>query len=600
MTSQTVTSSGRGELGFDPDALRRKYAAEREKRVRDDGIKQYREPVGDFAYYVEDPYIDQAIDRPALTDEVDVIIVGGGFGGLVAAAELRKSGAVERIRVVEKGGDFGGTWYWNRYPGVQCDIESYIYLPLLEELGYVPKEKYSFGPEILEHARAIGRHYRLYDDACFQTEVTGVEWEASTSQWLVSTNRGDQMRSRFVIIASGPFNRPKLPGIEGIETFRGHTFHTSRWDYAYTGGSSDGGLEGLRGKRVGIIGTGATAVQCVSHIAETAEHLYVFQRTPSVVDARNNLPTDPAWAASLAPGWQRHRMRNFTIVVTGGHEAEDLVDDGWTEITRMDALLSRDGGADSVDFTRSSELADFAKMEQIRARIEELVDDKATAEALKPYYRIFCKRPLFHDEYLSMFNRANVTLVDTDGKGVDRVVETGVIVGETLYEVDCLIFATGFEVGTLYTRRMGFDIIGEGGLRLSEKWADGMKTFHGFLSAGFPNLFHVGVTQTGVVFNYTHTVVEQCEHIAYLIGCTPERIEPTQQAEDEWVATIHELAPNNQQFLLDCTPGYYNGEGRPENPHNLQAGQYGRGPEAFFQLLREWREEGSHSGLRIS
>ncbi len=397
------------ELSFDPHALREKYRIERDKRVREDGNDQYTEVAGEFSNFVDDPYLDERIEREPLTDDTDVIVIGGGFGGLLAGARLRERGVAD-IRLVEKGGDFGGTWYWNRYPGAMCDVESYVYLPLLEELGYVPKEKYASAGEILAHSRAIAEHYDLYDNACLQTEVTAVDWSADEQRWIVSTNRGDRMRARFVTMANGPLHRPKLPGIEGINDFAGHTFHTSRWDYDYTGGGPDGGLDRLAGKRVGIIGTGATAVQCVPHLGAGAEQLYVFQRTPSSIDVRNNRPTDPDWAASLEPGWQTERMQNFNALVSGVPQATDLVDDGWTDIIGkllvriqregQDADLSPDGIAQSM------ELADFEKMEEIRRRAQEIVDDPETAEALKPWYRQFCKRPCFHDDYLPAFNRA--------------------------------------------------------------------------------------------------------------------------------------------------------------------------------------------------
>ncbi len=448
-----------------PTRLRAKYREERDKRLRPDGNDQYLEVAGAFSRFVDDPYVEPGFTREPLCDDVEVLVIGGGFGGLLAAARLREAG-IEDIRIIEKGGDFGGTWYWNRYPGAMCDVESYIYLPLLEELGYVPTEKYARAPEILAHSQAIGRKYDLYRGACFQTEVTEMRWDSDSARWIVSTDRDDRMRARFVCMSNGPLNRPKLPGIPGIETFRGHSFHTSRWDYAYTGGDSNGNLTGLRGKRVGIIGTGATAVQCVPHLGESAEQLYVFQRTPSSIDVRANRPTDPEWAQSLSPGWHQHRMDNFNILVSGGFQAEDLVADGWTDIIRkLLVMVQADPGGDAMrDLAKTMELADFQKMEQIRARVDQVVKDRATAEALKPYYRQFCKRPCFHDEYLDTFNRPNVRLVDTKGRGVERVTENGVVVDGVEYAVDCLIYATGFEVGTEYTRRAGYEMYGRDGV----------------------------------------------------------------------------------------------------------------------------------------
>ena len=592
------------ELGFDPDALRKKYREERDRRIRPDGNEQYVEVKGEYAHYLDDPYV-KPIERTPLSDEVEVVVIGGGFGGLLAGARLREAG-FEDIRIIERGGDFGGTWYWNRYPGAQCDIESYVYLPLLEELGYMPREKYAHAPEILEHSRNIGRKYDLYKNACFQTSVTGMEWDEDDSRWIISTNRGDAMRARFVVMANGPLDRPKLPGIPGIESYRGHSFHTSRWDYDYTGGDSSGGLTKLADKRVGIIGTGATAVQCVPHVGAAAKELYVFQRTASSIDVRGNKPTDPEWAESLGPGWQQYRMENFNTLVSGGITDEDLVNDGWTEIIRNLLTLIREDKADmsSADGMQGSvEIADFQKMNSIRARVEELVQDPETAEALKPWYRQFCKRPCFHDDYLPTFNRPNVHLVDTRGKGVERITEKGVVANGREYEVDCLIYATGFEVGTDYTRRAGYELTGRNGIKLSEKWKDGMATFHGMHTHGFPNVFILSPAQAGFTANFPHALNEQSKHVAYILKHAVENgvrtVEASAEAEAEWVQTIIDLARLGQKFLEDCTPGYYNNEGKPGE----RAGQntsYGAGSPAFFKLLDQWRSEGGLKGLELT
>jgi cyclohexanone monooxygenase len=414
------------------------------------------------------------------------------------------------------------------------------------------------------------------------------------------------MRARFVSMANGPLHRPKLPGIPGVGTFQGHSFHTSRWDYDYTGGDSDGNLTGLAGKRVGIIGTGATAVQCIPHLGEAAEHLYVFQRTPSSIDVRANRPTDPAWASSLEPGWQRRRMENFNNLVSGAFEEEDLVNDGWTDIIGKLLIMVR--RANDPDLSpegrgRAMELADFEKMEQIRARVDAIVEDPIVAEALKPYYRQFCKRPCFHDEYLDTFNRPNVTLVDTQGRGVDRITDTGVVVGEVTYELDCLIYATGFEVGTGYTRRSGYDLVGRDGTTLSEKWAEGMSTFHGLHSRGFPNCFIVSNAQSGFTVNFPHMLDEQSRHIAYIVKHALDNgirvIEASEEAEADWVRTIIDLSQFNQSYLESCTPGYYNNEGKPSE-RSRQNGNYGAGANAFIRLLEAWRAEGQLAGLELT
>jgi cation diffusion facilitator CzcD-associated flavoprotein CzcO len=603
--NQSAADEAVSDLGFDPDALRERYRQERDRRLRADGNAQYREIVGDFTRFAEDPYT-QPNSRPALTDDVEVAIIGGGFGGLLAGARLRQAGA-ESIRIIEKGGDFGGTWYWNRYPGAQCDIEAYIYLPLVEDLGYIPTERYARSPEIMEYSRAMGRKFDLYNNACFQTEVTGLQWDENALRWIISTNRGDRMRARFVVMSNGPLNRPKLPAIIGFETFEGHTFHTSRWDYGYTGGDAYGNLTGLCDKRVGIIGTGATAVQCVPFLGEWAKELYVFQRTPSSVDVRGNRPTDPEWAASLEPGWQKRRMDNFNILLSGGFQEEDLVADGWTDIFRNVLMVGGRPGASEMspeEIAEVMEIADFQKMEQVRGRVDSLVKDPATAEALKPYYRQFCKRPTFNDEYLQTFNRPNVALVDTKGRGVERVTRNAVVVEDKEYEVDCLIFATGFEVGTAYTRRSGYDVIGRNRVTLSEKWAGGPSTLHGFLSNGFPNCFFMGLIQGGFTANFTHMLDEQSTHIAYIVKHAMETeartVEVSERAETEWVDTIQRLARRSEKFQAECTPGYYNNEGKPDPAAGFVSGQYGGGPVEFFKILSDWRAEGNLSGLEIA
>ena len=590
------------ELGFDPDALRDKYRVERDKRLREDANDQYNEIKGEFSNFIEDPYITVDIDREPFTDEVEVAIIGGGFGGLIAGARLSELG-FEDIRIIEKGGDFGGTWYWNRYPGAACDTEAYIYLPLLEELDYVPSQKYAHAPEILSHSKNIAEKYGLYENACLQTEVTGMQWDALESRWVIQTNRQDRFKAKFVIMSNGPLHRPKLPGIEGINSFNGHTFHTSRWDYEYTGGDSNGALEGLRDKRVAIIGTGATAVQCTPHVGEAAKQLYVFQRTPSSIDVRANRKTDPEWAASLKPGWQKERMDNFNILCSGGVVEEDLVKDGWTEIIRNLISMANYRGEDTNwdEVPQLMEIADFQKMEQIRARAAELVEDPKTAESLKPYYRQFCKRPCFHDSYLQTFNRDTVELVDTNGQGVERITQRGVVAGGKEYEVDCIIFATGFEVGTSYVRRSGYDVTGLDGINLSDKWAEGMRTLHGVMTSGFPNLFIISNSQAGFTTNFPHAMDETSQHIGYILNeCRKDNlasIDVEKEAEDKWVEEIIGVSRFASDFQESCTPGYYNNEGKP-NPKSVQNGPYGKGSRPYFRITAAWREEGNMAGIK--
>ena len=621
------------QYDFDPDALRKKYRSERDKRLRQDGNEQYQEVSGEFSYFVEDPYVEEKIEREPLTDEVDVVIIGGGFGGMLAAARLREKG-IDNFKIIEKGADFGGTWYWNRYPGASCDIESYIYFPLLEETGFVPKQKYTNAPETLEYCKIICEKFNLYENACLQTEVTSTVWNEDTGRWLVKTNLNDEIKARYVVHSNGPLNRPKLPAIKGINSFKGHTFHTSRWDYEYTGGDSHGNLDNLKDKKIAIIGTGATAVQCVPHLGSGAEQLYVFQRTPSSIDVRNNQPTDPDWISTQKEGWHDERRKNFETLLTGGQVKEDLVSDGWTEAFRLlfgslrekapskmqmaawaaKSIFSSemykkgfksymtDKAMEAMDIRNAMQMADFQKMEQVRARAQEVVKDEKTAESLKPYYNQFCKRPCFHDEYLDTFNRPNVELIDTDGKGLEEISEKGIVFNGKEYEVDCIIFATGFEVGTEYSRRAGYQIHGVDGKTVTQKWQNGLATFHGMHSRGFPNAFFFGPAQSGFTATYTYSLDEQSIHLAYILekiidkGAT--RVEASQEAEEQWIQTIIEKARLTADFQENCTPGYYNNEGKiNQTPQN---NTYGGGPIEFFSLMKKWRSKDSLEGLEIN
>ncbi|MCV7435097.1 flavin-containing monooxygenase [Mycolicibacterium bacteremicum] len=594
---------------YDAAWVRAKYDAERVKRLRAAGVDQYIEVTADFSHYADDPYTER-VEREPQTDHTTVLIIGGGLGSLIAAARLRESG-IDDIRMVDTAGDFGGTWYWNRYPGAQCDIESYIYLPLLEEMNYIPSERYAHAPEIRHHLQAIARHYDLYRNALLQTTVTGMTWNDDAKHWHVTTDRHDQLTANLVAVSPGSLTRPKLPGIPGIDEFAGHTFHTSRWDYTYTGGDESGGLTRLRDKRVGIIGTGATGLQCIPHLGRNAQHLYVFQRTPSTVAERDNRPTDPDWAQNLSPGWQRERMENFTRVTCGVEMDLDLTDDGWTRnaLELTDPAVARETRRLGQDMTPGEIAeflyrADFEVMERLRHRISTIVTDPATAEALKPWFKLMCKRPGYHDDYLPTFNRANVTLVDTDGRGVERFTTTGAVVDDTEYELDALIFATGFEVGTEFTRRIGFEITGRDNLRLSDKWAKGMRTLHGLQTHGFPNCFFLGYTQSGVSPNYTHTAEERAHHFAYLARQWAQRgaatIEATAEAESQWLAAMDESTVIPKAFFQDCTPSYLSSEGAQDNPHGMLSSNFGGKPTEFFDMLAEWRAAGRLDGVELA
>ncbi len=597
---------------IDMAALREKYRREREKRLRKEGSKQYVELEDDFAgYYETDPHTP-VVPRDPISADIDVAVLGGGFGGLLSAAHLKKSG-VEDVRIIELGGDFGGVWYWNRYPGIQCDNESYCYIPMLEELDFMPSKKFADGAEIYEHCRRIGKHFGLYDSAIFSTQVRALHWDEENKRWRIDTNRGDNIRARFVVMASGPFHRPKLPGIPGIKDFKGHSFHSSRWDYEYTGGDTSGGLHKLADKHIALVGTGATGVQLVPYLGRYAKHLYVFQRTPSSVDVRNNTPTDPEWVESLQPGWQKERQRNFHAWTFEGMALgqPDLVCDFWTELGRNTAarVLALDDPAALTpeQFVAIREEEDYKVMERLRRRVESIVEDPRTAEALKPYYRFLCKRPCSNDEYLATFNRPNVTLVDvSSSKGVEKATEKGLAANGVEYEVDCIIYASGFEITTEISRRYSIDTIeGRHGLSLFDYWHDGYKTFHGMTSRGFPNQFYTGFTQVGISANIAANYELQGEHIAYIISEALARgattVEPSQRAQDEWCKTVRETAIDNSAFDSQCTPGYYNNEGGGggEGIRSHLGEPYGPGFYAFGELLSEWRNKGDLDGLDL-
>jgi cyclohexanone monooxygenase len=591
---------------FDKQALLARYVAERDKRLRPDGNAQYLQLTGRFAHYAQDPYTP-LVERAAKTDHVTFAFVGGGFAGLVTGARLAEAGITD-VRIIEKGGDFGGTWYWNRYPGAQCDTASMVYMPLLEETGHRPSEKYAHAPEILQQCRRIGRQFGLYDNALFHTVVEEVSWDEANSRWLIRTNRGDAFTASFIGLGTGPLHVPKLPGIAGVEDFEGHAFHTSRWDYDYTGGDPDGApLDRLGDRRVAIIGTGATSVQCVPHLARAAKALYVFQRTPSSVDVRANIPLDEDWFAQVAtPGWQRRWLENFTANQAGGPAEDDLVQDGWTDLSRR--IRSKIMTLPPQDRTPHKMLAayedsDFEKMEEIRSRVDSIVKDRETAQRLKAWYRQLCKRPCFHDEYLDAFNEPGAHLIDTDGKGVERITRKGVVAGGVEYEVDCIIYASGFEVGTEYKRRAGFDLVGRDGLRLSQAWADGMKSKHGIHVRGFPNAFFVQPAQgANLISNVPHNLTESGRTIAAIVDhartLDAKEVEVTQEAQDAWIELLL-TAPGRMLGAPDCTPGYYNNEGQAPGPAARLNVGYPAGAFAYFKYIDAWRASGDFEGLEF-
>ena len=592
--------------GYDPEATRARYLAERDRRLVP-GRAAIRDLTSDetFARYREDPFTP-VTPREPVVDEVDVVIVGAGIAGLLAGAELRKKG-VERIRIIDQAGGVGGTWYWNRYPGVMCDVESYIYLPMLEELDYVPTERYASGEEIRLHLQAVADRFDLEHDALLHTGVTRAEWDDQAARWRVRTDQGDELTCRYYVLAVGILNLLKLPAIPGMETFAGHSFHTARWDYGYTGGGPGRPLTELGDEVVGLVGTGATGIQCLKPLAAAAKHVYVFRRTPSAIGVRGNRPTAPDFAEGLEPGWQQDRMDNFQAIMLGRPVEADLVDDGWTHHYAAPQRLARPPEVSLQEYLRSAEEVDYSIMEEHRRRVAGIVDDPTTAEALKPWYRYICKRPCFHDDYLDAFNEPNVTLVDCPG-GFDRVTESGPVVAGEQYEVDCLVYGTGFEAEvTPVFRRAGHDIVGRGGVTLAEKWADGAASLFGIMSRGFPNLFIMPAPgqQAVVTVNYTQLAVFGAQFVAGAVdvldrlGATA--FDVSEAAEADWTQSIVDSFVDSSGVMSACTPSRINNEGHPEamNPRN---GNYGRGLGDYFayrERLEQWLEQGECEGLEL-
>jgi cyclohexanone monooxygenase len=548
------------------DTIKRKFAEERELRLkyRPEGTRQYTSDLnGWMAKYEIDPYGGQIASREPISDTVECLFIGGGFSALLTSARLRECG-VESIRIVERGADVGGTWYWNRYPGAACDVVAYDYLPLLDETGYVPSRHYAKAPEIYAYCQLIAKRYNLYELAVFQTTVTATVWDAAEKMWHVSTDRGDSLKAKFVICANGTLAKPKLSKIKGMETFKGHSFHTSRWDYDYCGED----LSRLSDKVVGIIGTGATAVQAIPRLGAAAKELYVFQRTPSSIDIKDDWPTDQEWARKLRPGWQAKRRERARIDARRMEEGGELA------------------GVSREEKIRRQENANIDYMMRIHKRIEEIVKDQATAEALKPWYMFMCKRPCFDNDYLPTFNRPTVHLIDTHGKGISQITEKGPVFEGKQYEVDLLIYATGFEV-----QKTGIynDIRGEGGLDLNDKYSDGIRTLVGIHSHGYPNLFIMGGYQASFQFNLTDMLQSQGDHIAACIDYARrhgyQTIDATPEAEEWWVQEVIEHRGKTTRNQ-DCTPGYYNFEGEFQR---RQDGNYNGGFNRYCTHMEEVR-----------
>ena len=483
------------------------------------------------------------------------------------------------------------------------------YLPLLEETGFVPSKKFADGAEIQQYCQLLATRGGFRDKAVFHTLVESIVWEESIKRYRVSTNRGDEFRPRFVIMACGVLNMPKLPGIKGIDTFSGKVFHTARWDYSYTGGSSSNPkLDKLKDKRVAIVGTGATAIQAIPHLAEYAKKLYVLQRTPSSVDERPNPPTDSEWLGSLPSGWQAERQANFQRAVMEVLQPGDVdaICDIWTELNRnLLAQEEEQGPAESMEeFLRRREEMDFRIMERLRQRVESIVKDPAAAEALKPYYNFMCKRPLSSDKYYPAFNQPNVELIDvSDTVGLQELTESGFVANDKNYPVDCIIFASGFEVTSDLERRWGIETVtGRDGVSIYDHWRDGPKTLHGTMTHQFPNMFYIGYIQGGLNASVTLQFGRQGYHSAHIMKQTliqgAASVEPTKEAQEAYVAMFEAQMPDIAAFQSLCPPSYFNNEGDANAKWALFRA-WGGGWDDFDSMLDKWRGAGQLEGLQL-
>lgn len=625
-----------GVSGVDEIQVEKRYGEERAKRLREDGPAQWIDISLDenFKRFQDDPWVDpDAVNdvKSMFPDgSCQLLIIGAGFGGLMYAVRMVQAGVhPEYIRIVDPAGGFGGTWYHNRFPGLMCDIESYCYLPLLEETGYMPKHRYSYGEEIRKYAEDIADKWNITNSAVFQTKAEKLLWDETAKEWQVELvqRKGNHsqdltVRSKFVATVNGVLNWPKLPGFPGILDFQGKIFHSARWDYSITGGSQGNpSLTRLKDKRVAIVGTGATAVQIVPHLARWSKHLYVVQRTPASVDRRDQRPTDPEWfhkQVATAKGWQRERLRNFhNHFRTGEKPSVNVVDDQWTESIMLPISGNPDGPTSMEElpaYMKTLNALDLPRQASVRARCEKIVKDHKVAQALQPWYPTWCKRPAYHDDYYPSFNQDNVTLIDTEGKGPDCITADSIIVGNQSLPVDIIIFATGYRApfGGTPAEKANLTITGLNGVSMTQEWArNGPTTLHGVIDKNFPNLFLSGPWQASTSPNFLFNVDELAKHASYILseakrraGGKPFAVAPTAKAVEDWgMQVLMRAAP--MAAIVGCTPNYFNLEGKlDQTPPEMQttmakSGLWGKGIEDFVATVEAWRVEGSMQGIEV-
>jgi cation diffusion facilitator CzcD-associated flavoprotein CzcO len=650
-----------------------KYFVEAAKRKRAEGTKQFEQlhfsESDRLRSLAEDPWVNHAaLDNLQLPihdgNQVKFLITGAGMGGITMAIKLIKAGfTADQFLIVETAGGIGGTWYWNRYPGLHCklilsqkcqdshglmdllmvgDIESYCYVPFLEDTGYMPKQKYASGVEIRTYLEDLVKQFGLQDRIIFRSQVDKLQWDERDHAWHadITIRRGPEgkeqkdlsIRADFVTLASGLFPYPQVPRVPGLKDFSGQMFHTSRWNYDITGGTCDNAfpkMKKLEGLRVGIIGTGATAIQVVPQLAKYAKELYVFQRTPSQVNSRDQRDTDPKeWREHIAAksGWQKDRLENLADNISGDADV-NLVNDEWSKLAAYCALVGsnkfgRIAPEKAQEHISRMVTLDAEHNKKARERVSRVVKDKKTAEKLTAWYPTWCKRPTFSDLYLETYNNENVHLIDTDGKGIESVTSNGIVANGQEHPIDILVLSTGYRSpssGGSPGARTNIEIIGRDGRHMSEKWeTQGICTLHGVCSNGFPNLFWQYPAQAGATANYMHVIDVLSEHIAGIIAQGVKRasgdsqravIEATAAAEEAWGMQIAQTAAYFSSIAI-CTPSYNTLEGEAlEMPaaddhvgmmKKAKAAIWQGGIVDFARTMEKWRQDEKLDGMEVS
>ncbi|KAL2071193.1 hypothetical protein VTL71DRAFT_12428 [Oculimacula yallundae] len=627
-------------------SLQEKYKQERDARINEKGLAQYLDKTKTAVYIQhDDPWVEAGtpVQQPIPDGgHVKIVIFGAGFGGLCAAGRALIEGSassIDDILIIDRAGGFGGTWWHNRYPGLMCDVESYLYLPLLEETGYMPTRKYASGEEIRKYSDLLAQHFTLHKRAMFQTSGDTLTWDDASSIWkcevIARPKGGAESRVKFtadyVVLASGGFTEPKIPDVPGLKEYKDKMLHTGRWNYGITGGSPGNPvLSGLEGKKVAIIGTGATAIQAVPAIAKYAGDLYVFQRTPSAVDYRENRDTDPEeWKTKIATGkgWQTRRGENMQAHTEGKDNLpdEDWVSDGFTKMPSISGAWGSSTVLKPEDLQGYLEMMhqlDAVRSDRVRQRVLDVVKDQETAKALQAWYPGWCKRPTYHDDYLEAFNSPNVHLVNTAPLGVTSLTATGILHNDTEYPIDVIIWSTGYGSPSAESLagKAGITVLGRDGIKMEEKYQKAeLLTLHGIIANGFPNMFFPGFSQAGVGVNQTQRLDEQSTQMAYMIReaeCRSKTsqngtsnsvaktvIEPTAEGCEDWA---NQCASKAHLFatMAGCTPSYFNAEGAMDKMEKLagsaRLAMWGQGYLSYARILQEWRRSGQLEGLSVN